>query len=566
MKKALAVLILIIAFLAPSPGAPLAEEQPVKIGVLAIRGKERCLKEWTPTAKYLAHTLHERSFVVIPLAFDKVNSAVRDGEVDFILANSSFYVEQQRIYHVAAIATMKNRVLGMETTEYGGVVFCRQDRSDIRRFSDLKGKDFMATSEDSFGGWQAAWRELKAAGVDPYRDFARLSFGGIHDAVVYAVENGTVDAGTVRTDVLEQMASEGKIKLEEFFVLNAHPAAQHTLPFLHSTPAYPEWPFSKLAQVPDMLAEEVAVALIRMPADSEAARAAGYAGWTVPLNYQPVADCLEVLRLGPYKDLGGFTFGDVLVRYRKGILTIAVSFAFLLGVVIVILRLHRKLRVANSTLKREMDGRALVQNDLRRSEAKYRALFDSTPDAVMMTDRNAFLDCNAATLRMFGFASTEEFVSRRPADVSPPQQPDGRDSIEASLGYIEKALAEGSVFFEWVHKKKDGTVFPAEVMLSRVIVEGRPVSQALVRDVSLRKKIEAEREQLINDLQETLKHIKTLKGLLPICTSCKKVRDDKGYWDQIESYLHKHTDADFTHSICPECRQRLYPDLFKKDS
>lgn len=567
MKKALAVSIVLLAFLGTSPVAAGVDDRPlVKIGVLALRGKERCLDDWSPTAEYLSRALPPNSFRVVPLAFDEVNPAVRDGAVDFIFANPYFYVEQQRLYHVSAIATMKNRVLGMETTKYGGVVFCRQDRFDIRRLSDLAGKTFMGTSEDSFGGWIAAWRELKEAGIDPSRDFARLSFGGTHDAVVYAVENGTVDAGTVRSDVLEQMASEGKIKLEEFFVLNARPRGEDTLPFVHSTPAYPEWPFAKLAHVSGSLAEEVAVALIRMPPNAEAARAGAYGGWTVPLNYQPVADCLRVLRLGPYKDVGDFTLGDVLARYRKGIVTVVAAFAILFSMVLLIFWLHQKLRAANRSLKREIEERTQMQYELRRSEAKYRALFDSTPDAVMMTDRNAFLDCNAATLEMFGFASTEEFVSRRPADVSPPQQPDGRDSVEASVGYIEKALAEGSAFFEWVHQKKDGTVFPAEVMLSRVIVEGRPVTQALVRDVSLRKKIEAEREELIKELQETLKQVKTLKGFFPICTSCKKIRDDKGYWDQIESYLHKHTDADFTHSICPECREKLYPELFKKGS
>lgn len=567
MNMRVAVMILVLSLLFQSQEAARAQDQPpVKIGVLALRGKELCLKDWTPTAEYLSHTLPQRSFLMLPLAFDEVNRAVQDARVDFIFANPSFYVEQQHAYGVAAIATMKNFVLGVETTRYGGVIFCRKERTDIRRLIDLKGKTFMGTSEDSFGGWHVGSREMKEAGVDPYRDFSTLSFGGTHDAVVYAVQNGTVDAGTVRTDVLERMASEGKIRLEEFFVLGAHPVGEETLPFLHSTRLYTEWPVAKLAHVPDRLAEEVAIALVQMPADSDAARAAQCAGWTVPLNYQPAADCLEALRLGPYKDLGAFTFGDVLSRYRNVILIIALSLAVLVAVVVIIVRLDRKLTLINVRLKREMDERALVQKDLQRSEAKYHALFDSTPDAVMITDRNAFLDCNVATLRMFGFSSTEEFVSRRPADVSPSQQPDGRDSIEASLGYIDKALAEGAVFFEWVHKKKDGTVFPAEVMLSRLIVEGRPVTQALVRDVSLRKRIEGEREQIINELQETLGHVKTLKGLFPICASCKKVRDDKGYWDQIESYLHKHTDADFTHSICPECREKLYPDFFRKDS
>ena len=82
-----------------------------------------------------------------------------------------------------------------------------------------------------------------------------------------------------------------------------------------------------------------------------------------------------------------------------------------------------------------------------------------------------------------------------------------------------------------------------------------------VRDNTERKKAEAEREKLIAELQEALANIRTLKGLLPICASCKKIRDDKGYWKQLESYIRDRTDADFSHSICPECKEKLYPGL-----
>lgn len=76
-----------------------------------------------------------------------------------------------------------------------------------------------------------------------------------------------------------------------------------------------------------------------------------------------------------------------------------------------------------------------------------------------------------------------------------------------------------------------------------------------------RARLESEREALIKELQEALATIKTLSGLLPICASCKKIRDDKGYWNQIESYIRDHSDAEFSHGICPECAKKLYPDI-----
>jgi hypothetical protein len=79
-----------------------------------------------------------------------------------------------------------------------------------------------------------------------------------------------------------------------------------------------------------------------------------------------------------------------------------------------------------------------------------------------------------------------------------------------------------------------------------------------------RKRIEGERERAIADLEEALGHIKTLSGLVPICCVCKKIRDDKGFWNQLEQYIQDHSDAEFSHGICPDCAKDLYPELYEK--
>ena len=83
----------------------------------------------------------------------------------------------------------------------------------------------------------------------------------------------------------------------------------------------------------------------------------------------------------------------------------------------------------------------------------------------------------------------------------------------------------------------------------------------IVLDITERKQVEEERNQLVIALQRALAEVNTLNGLLPICSYCKKIRDDKGYWDQIESYIHKHSGTEFSHGICPECAQKYYPDM-----
>ena len=102
---------------------------------------------------------------------------------------------------------------------------------------------------------------------------------------------------------------------------------------------------------------------------------------------------------------------------------------------------------------------------------------------------------------------------------------------------------------------------PLFVHVEAVVSEGRRECRAAVLDVTRHHRAEAERERLVQELQAALARVKLLSGLLPICANCKKVRDDQGYWKQVESYVESHSEATFTHGICPECLHKLYPGL-----
>jgi DNA-binding response OmpR family regulator len=97
------------------------------------------------------------------------------------------------------------------------------------------------------------------------------------------------------------------------------------------------------------------------------------------------------------------------------------------------------------------------------------------------------------------------------------------------------------------------------------LVKGQVNGEMLVRSIRYaieRKRIENEKEQVIAELQEALAKVKLLSGFIPICASCKKIRDDTGYWQQVEAYIQKHSNAEFSHSICPDCSHKLYPELY----
>lgn len=316
--------------------------QTVKIGVLAKRGPEYTLQKWSQTADYLTASVHGFQFEIIPLGFQEIHTAVKEEKIDFVLANSAFYVELEKLYGVSRIATLINQNMpGQQTTTFGGVIFSRTDRKDIKELADLQGQDFMAVDPRSFGGWHMAWREFKRKGIDPLEDFSSVQYGSTHDAVVYAVLNGDVDGGTVRTDTLERMAGEGKIKLELLHVLQQQKVEQ--FPFMTSTDLYPEWPIAAINTTPTKLSRIVASALMAMDSGHPAAIASKSAGWTIPLNYQPVHDCLLELRIGPYKDYGKFTLADVLRRYWRQVTFLALAVMAVLAVTFYIFYLNRSL-------------------------------------------------------------------------------------------------------------------------------------------------------------------------------------------------------------------------------
>ena len=127
---------------------------------------------------------------------------------------------------------------------------------------------------------------------------------------------------------------------------------------------------------------------------------------------------------------------------------------------------------------------------LRESEERYRIVFESSNDAIMLLDDRGFLDCNVATLKLFGLDGKDEFRKNHPADLSPPVQPGGRDSRTAADDMIRTARRNGSHRFEWVHRKRDGTDFFADVLLTACPLEGRRIVLATVRNITEQKNAE----------------------------------------------------------------------------
>jgi PAS domain S-box-containing protein len=165
-------------------------------------------------------------------------------------------------------------------------------------------------------------------------------------------------------------------------------------------------------------------------------------------------------------------------------------------------------------LRRDILKKRQAAEALRQSEERHRALFENSSDALMTLDTEGFLDCNAATVSMFRCADKKEFIGLHPSEISPPQQAVGQDSRTAADQKIAAAFEKGVSQFEWVHRRRTGEEFPAEVLLTAFKLGDRRILEATVRDASERKRAEEERRQLETRQrqQQKMEAIGTLAG------------------------------------------------------
>ena len=199
-----------------------------------------------------------------------------------------------------------------------------------------------------------------------------------------------------------------------------------------------------------------------------------------------------------------------------------------------------------------------MEKALKESDERFRALFEGSLDGVFIHDfEGNILDFNQAALDAAGY-ERDEMTSLNFASFMDAEQT--RNAMKTIDELLQTGIQQKSN--EYKLKRKDGSYVYSENKSAVIYRDGKPHAIiGIARNITERKKSEENLKKLLSDLQKALEEIKTLKGIVPICANCKKIRDDKGYWDQVESYLSRHTEATFSHSICPDCIKKLYPEL-----
>jgi PAS domain S-box-containing protein len=214
-------------------------------------------------------------------------------------------------------------------------------------------------------------------------------------------------------------------------------------------------------------------------------------------------------------------------------------------------------------VERELEA-AAVRRERRRAEESrslLAAIVASSDDAIISTTLDGMiLSWNQGAERTFGYVASE--MVGQPVSLLIP-----RDRPNELTRILEKfKQGEHAQRYETVRVRKDGKYVTVSLVVSPVKDATGSIigASSIARDITERKREEAERLQLIHELTNALQHVKALSGLLPICASCKKIRDDRGYWQSVEVYIRDHSDAEFSHSICPECMTKQYPEVTRR--
>lgn len=194
--------------------------------------------------------------------------------------------------------------------------------------------------------------------------------------------------------------------------------------------------------------------------------------------------------------------------------------------------------------------------DLTLQREKFSKAFHSSPYALLLTrlSDGQILEINDGFTAMAGYGDAEA-LGITTVDLNLWAQTGDRDAVVAQLA--ARGRVDG---LEFTFRKKSGELLTGLYSAVVIAVGDEPCILSSIADITARKQAEQERERLVADREKALAEIKVLGGLLPICMSCKKIRDDTGYWNQIETYIRSHSQAEFSHSLCPECAHKLYPE------
>jgi len=462
-------------------------QRQLTIGIVTGQLDRQTAQSFEPFTAYLASRVPAARFEMVPLAtIEDLVQAVEGKQLDFAFTTPAALVELNVRHGARAIATVLQPIgEGQNYPWLAGAVFVRDSRTDIVRLQDVRGKRVIALSPLALGGWLSAVREWRKTGIRVDKDLGSLRFVFSYARVAQEVCEGSADIGVLAAGTLVQVEPRCK---EKFRLLpNTSGGRDPRYPTTISTELYPEEAFAVVGNVEEMLVSRVATALLAVEPGSAVAQSATVAGFTAPLSYAPVQQLMEELQLRPFESYGRLSFRQVIEQHWPKVLLALLIFLLVLGWALVrARRLNAQLRLSEGFRKRVFEG-------------------SHVPVVVMDADSQQYLDCNPAAVAIYGFSSQEETLRKTLLQVSAPLQYDGSPSSARIQKHIEKALVEGTTIFEWRHQRSDGITWDALVHLMSFESDHRRLLQFTLEDITLRKRAEADRTRLEEQLRQSQK-------------------------------------------------------------
>ncbi|MYL23123.1 PhnD/SsuA/transferrin family substrate-binding protein [Halomonas alkaliantarctica] len=465
------------------------------LGVFAYRDVETVREQFTPVVEAMQQALPRHQVQMQVLSLQALDDALEKGRVDFILTNPRHFLAIRQQYSVSgALATLKKHQGGRSLSSLAGVILTPAN-ANITTLAELEGHTIGVPGKRFLGGFLAQAYELHQQGYDPER-FADYRALGSHDAVMQSLLNGHIDAGFVRSGILEDWLASGRLAPNTLDVIHIHPVHAHAhFPLAHSTRLYPEWALAAMPHVPMDDIRRVSNTLLRL--DGEVSNGQHTVGFDPPQDYLTVELAARALGVAPFAATPQTLWQQLKARFGNAIwIPIALAAAFFL-----LLMLFAGLYLRKSRLFE-----------------RFNALFYYSPSAKLLLridEKGHFViaKSNYAALALFKAQSSDDLLGKDITELSPDTQPDGQLSTTRAKELLTEASQQRQRFI-WEHKDLQGAPILVEITLIQLThstlmdaLHQKPTFLVALHDITehenARLKLEQERNALQNILWGT---------------------------------------------------------------
>ncbi|MCL7931198.1 PhnD/SsuA/transferrin family substrate-binding protein [Halomonas llamarensis] len=414
------------------------------LGVFAYRDAETVRKQFTPVIEAMQYALPGNEIRLEVLSLKALDDALEASAIDFILTNPRHFLAVRQQYDVSgALATLKTYQGGRILSSLAGVILAPAD-ANIDTLEMLERRTIGIPGKRFLGGFLAQAYEIHQQGYVPER-FADYQALGSHDAVIQALLNGEVDAGFVRSGILEDWIARGRLAPDTLDIIPAHALDPH-FPLAHSTRLYPEWALAAMPHVPMEDIRRVSNALLHL--DGVIPNGRHWVGFDPPQDYLSVELAARALGVAPFATTSQPLWQQLTARFGHAIwIPIALAMAFVL-----LLALFVGLYVRKSRLFE-----------------RFIALFYYSPSATLLLRPNGqgrfvIAESNHAAHALFKAQSSDDLLGKKMVELSPDTQPDGQPSAIRAAEWLARADHERQRFI-WQHTDLEGASVLVEVTL-----------------------------------------------------------------------------------------------------